>query len=79
MNSIYSQKNCFECHATGLRFPPQFLIGQEAEVEEKIRLIRNKMIFKLSNQMMPPSADARAQMKENGDLDTILNYLKSLK
>lgn len=72
-------RNCHTCHASGLSFPPQFLLGSEADVKSHIFSLREKILFKLKNHLMPPSAEAREALESSGDLAILLNYLEGLK
>ncbi len=70
---------CHQCHATGFAFPPQFLIGSEKEVIQKMKGLKEKIHFKLSNRLMPPNIDERIQLEQSGDLNTLLKYIDSFK
>lgn len=72
--NIFS-RYCSECHGVGLSFPPQFLIGTENEVIQKIQNLKAKIQYKLENNLMPPNIQDRASMSENGDKDLLLKYI----
>lgn len=69
---------CSACHAAGLPFPPQYLLGTEAEVIHQVTQLKDKMIYKLENNLMPPNAADREILKNSGDRERILNYLRGL-
>lgn len=69
---------CSTCHASGLDFPPQYLLGTEQEVINKVTQLKEKMLFKLQNNLMPPNPADREIMKNTGDLNRVVDYLKSL-
>lgn len=75
--NIFS-KYCYSCHAVGLMFPPQFLIGTEEEVISKISALKPKILFKLENNLMPPNNIKREQLKKYGDYNRLIEYLNSL-
>lgn len=75
--NIFSQR-CHTCHAAGLSFPPQFLLGSEAQVIKQIRSLKEKIIYKLENNLMPPSPMNREQLRKSGDYDTLINYLQRI-
>lgn len=75
--NIFS-RHCSACHATGFAFPPQFLLGSESDVLEKMRALKSKLIYKLSNSLMPPNKSDRDYMIESGDRDTILSFIEKL-
>lgn len=66
---------CHECHASGLPFPPQFLLGTEEEVSDKIEKISQKIHYKLTKKLMPPSQSERNLLESSGDLNLLLNYI----
>lgn len=70
---------CHQCHASGLPFPPQFLIGDEQEVIKKIGLLKSKIKFKLTNRLMPPDQSERIQLETSGDLQILLDYIEEFK
>lgn len=67
---------CHQCHASGLPFPPQFLLGSEDEVESKIKTLSTKIHFKLTNNLMPPNEKEREALINSGDIEQLLNYIK---
>ncbi len=71
-------KNCAQCHATQLTFPPQFLKGSEEEVVMQIQSLQSRLLFRLENYQMPPDPVARQEMIDRGDYDIIVNYLRGL-
>lgn len=71
-------RHCAGCHAAGLSFPPQFLLGNEEEVKEKIMALREKMIFKLEGNLMPPSEAGRQHLRESGDYEVLITYLRGI-
>jgi hypothetical protein len=69
---------CAQCHGIQLQFPPQFLLGTEAEVIEKITLLKEKMIRRIKVNQMPPSIDEQEIFQSSGDRSLVLEYLDSL-
>jgi hypothetical protein len=70
---------CHECHASGLPFPPQFLLGTEEEVMENIGKLSSKIHFKLKNKLMPPRKIERDLLHSSGDINILLDYIKQFK
>ncbi|MFT6632553.1 MAG: hypothetical protein ACJAS4_002517 [Bacteriovoracaceae bacterium] len=70
---------CHECHASGLAFPPQFLLGTEEEVMEKIDRFSTKIHFKLTSKLMPPNKKERDLLHSSGDVEILLEYIKQFK
>jgi hypothetical protein len=70
---------CQQCHATGMPFPPQFLVGSEKEVVNKIEKLKDKIHFKLKYNLMPPNKKERELMKKSGDYLTLLEYIQSFR
>lgn len=75
--NIFSQ-HCHKCHAAGLSFPPQFLLGSESKVINNIRELKERILYKLENNLMPPNPVSREQLKKSGDYDKLLNYLNQI-
>lgn len=75
--NIFSQR-CHKCHAAGLSFPPQFLLGTEAQVVSQIRGLRDRILYKLENNLMPPNPMSREQLRNSGDYDKLISYLKRI-
>ncbi|MCB0413148.1 MAG: hypothetical protein KDD50_02365 [Bdellovibrionales bacterium] len=71
-------RRCHKCHAAGLSFPPQFLLGSEDQVIEKVSALKTTLLYKLENNLMPPNPIDREELKRSGDYDKIINYVKSL-
>lgn len=71
-------RHCSTCHASGLDFPPQYLLGSEQEVIGKVTQLKEKMLFKLQNNLMPPNPADRDVLKNTGDYDRVIDYLNSL-
>lgn len=71
-------RHCAKCHAAGLMFPPQFLLGGEGEVVEKMRQLKGRILFKLQNGLMPPNREERDVLVSSGDYDRMLRYVNSL-
>jgi hypothetical protein len=70
---------CHECHASGLAFPPQFLLGTEVEVMSQIDRLSTKIHFKLTNKLMPPNKAERDLLHSSGDVEILLEYIKQFK
>lgn len=75
--NIFSQR-CSQCHAAGLSFPPQFLIGNETQVIHQIRNLKEKILYKLENNLMPPDPISRDELKRSGDYVKLVEYLNRL-
>lgn len=71
-------RHCQKCHATDLKFPPQFLVGTEQEVFSQLQILKPKMLFKLENQLMPPNKTQRDQFIRSGDYDRVVEFIRSL-
>lgn len=69
---------CQKCHATGLSFPPQFLVGTEDEVVDKITNLKYKMTQKIRDNLMPPNIVDQYNFEKTGDRDRVLKFLKTL-
>lgn len=71
-------RNCALCHSGNLEFPPQFLAGAEEAVLEKVRQLRPRLIYKLENNLMPPTEELRRKLHDSGDYQVILGFLQGL-
>jgi mono/diheme cytochrome c family protein len=69
-------RHCASCHASGLSFPPQFLQGSEEEVVAKIAGLRDRILFKLEQGLMPPSEAGRELLRDSGDYEALVAYLR---
>jgi len=69
-------RHCSSCHAAGHAFPPQFLLGTEEEVVEKISALRQRILAKLEAGLMPPNPTDRAVLHSSGDYELITAYLR---
>lgn len=75
--NIFS-RHCASCHGGGLTFPPQFLAGTEDEVIAKMRALKGRVLFKLEGNLMPPNRSDRALLRDSGDYDRLVDYIKGL-
>lgn len=71
-------RHCSQCHASNTAYPPQFLFGTETEVKAQIKSLKNSMLLKLENDLMPPSPSARELLKASGDREHLLQYLHGI-
>lgn len=73
------QFHCGACHQTGESFPPQFLVGGEADVKSKVASLKARIKERLVKPEMPPTPELRAELKASGDDVRIIEYLDTLK
>lgn len=71
-------RHCSKCHATDLKFPPQFLIGTEGEVVTHMTDLKSRLLFKLESGLMPPNPTDRDVMRASPDFDRMVEYVKGL-
>lgn len=71
-------RHCSKCHAAELKFPPQFLIGTEREVVDKMADLKNRIFFKLESNLMPPNRIDREVLRSSGDYGRMIDYLNGL-
>ena len=75
--NIFS-RYCHQCHAAGFKFPPQFLLGDEKQVVKQITQLKDRLLYKLTNQLMPPNKDDQELLVDSGDYDKLIEYLENL-
>ena len=53
-------------------------MGTETEVVDQIRNLKDKIFYKLENNLMPPNPASRDELKKSGDYSKLIDYLNRL-